>query len=247
MSLLSAINQAPAALLAAMPAAPVDPVLGSRAYRTPGQVPPGAGSVKSWGALTLLCLRVVALCYLIALLPGPLRALVLLFAVFIVISQCSYWLTLSPFMTLTDLCLALTLSGDHRVDAISSFFQPIVFRHALPYALVLSPMVLVPSVSGFRESLALRLLPRLYLLTSNYLLFLYLPERGFHLHPPTSLLRSALSCTFEGLRKYRELRDDRPDFYTPQGPWIGRLPGTEHNSSTGCGVGRFDTRRQGDQ
>ena len=223
MSLLGAMYQgccprANAALLAATLAALVDPVLRFRAYRAPGQAPPGSGIMKIWGTFTLVFLQLMALFYLITLLPGALRALVLLFCVFIIIIQCSYWLTLSQFMTATDLFLALTVSGDHRIEAISSFFQPVVFRYALPYALVLSPMVPIPPVSGFWETLALGLLPLLYLLASDYLLFRCLPERSFHLNPLTSFLRSALSCKFESLRKYRGARDDLPDFHTPQRP-----------------------------
>jgi len=223
MSLVSAISQAPcprvsAALIAATLAVLVDLALRSRAYRTSGQVPPGTGVVKLWGAFTLVFGQLVALFYLTALLPGLLRVLVLLFFLFIIIIQCSYWLTLNQFMTATDLFLALTVSGNHRLEAISSFFQPSVFRYALPYALVLSPLVAVPAQAGFWGTVALSLLPLLYLLGSNYLLFLYLPERSFHLNPLASFLRSALACRFESLRKYRGPRDGLPDAPAPKRP-----------------------------
>jgi len=223
MSLLSTLSQAPcprfvAVLIAAALAVLVDLVLRSRAYRTSGQVPPGTGLVQLAGACTLVFGQLVALFYLTALLPLLLRAPVLLFFLFLIIVQSSYWLTLNQFMTATDLFLALTVSGNHRLEAISSFFQPSVFRYALPYALVLSPLVAVPAFPGFWGALALSLLPLLYLLFSNYLLFLYLPERSFHLNPLTSFLRSALSCRFESRRTYRGPRDDLPEAPTPKRP-----------------------------
>ena len=223
MSLLDVIHQAPhpralTALVAAALAVLIDSILRFRDYRASLPSLPVAGIMKFLGAFTLVFLQVVALFYLIILLPGPLRAAVLLFSVFIVIVQCSYWLTLSQFMTGTDLFLALTVSGDHRIAAILSFFKPLVFLYALPYALVLSVMVFTTSVSAFRETLALSLLPALYLLASNYALFLHVPERSFHLNPLTSFLRAALSCKFENLRKYHGPRDDLPAFQVSQRP-----------------------------
>jgi glucan phosphoethanolaminetransferase (alkaline phosphatase superfamily) len=217
------MNQVPcpragAALLAATLAVLVDTCLRSRANRSAGEPATGTGSWQSRGGLVLVLLQLVALCYLITLLPVPLRALALLLSVFIILVQCSYWLTLSQFMTATDLFLALTVSGDHRLEAVSSFFQPRVFGYALPYALVLSPLVLAPTLSGFWENLALSLLPLWYLVASNYLLFRYLPERSCHLNPLTSLLRAALSCKFESLRKYRGARDDLPPSPLPERP-----------------------------
>ena len=160
----------------------------------------------------------VALFYLITLLPGPLRVAVLLFSAFIIVVQLSYWLTLAQFMTGTDLFLALTVSGDHRVSAILSFFKPLVFLYALPYILVLSLLIFVPSGYAFRETLLLSLLPALFLIASNYLLFLHVPERSFHLNPLTSFLRSALQCKFENLREYHGPRDDLPPFHACQRP-----------------------------
>jgi glucan phosphoethanolaminetransferase (alkaline phosphatase superfamily) len=216
MSLLGTITQTPcprawAALLTATLAVLIDALLRPRASRSPDQLPPGTGTVKTWGGLALVFLQLVALSYLIVLLPGPLRVLALLFCLFLIIIQCSYWLTLSQFMTATDLFLALTVSGDHRLEAIASFFQPVVFSYALPYALALSPLVLVPTLSGFWGTLALSLLPLLYLVASNYLLFLHLPERSCHLNPLTSFLRAALTCQFESRRIYRGPRDGLPD------------------------------------
>ena len=223
MSFLDVIHQAPhpralTALVAAALAVLIDSILRFRDYRASLPTLPVAGIMKFLGVFTLVFLQVVALFYLIILLPGPLRAAVLLFSVFIVIIQCSYWLTLSQFMTGTDLFLALTVSGDHRIAAILSFFKPLVFLYALPYVLVLSVMVFAPPVSAFRETLALSLLPALYLLVSNYTLFLHVPERSFHLNPLTSFLRSALSCKFENHRKYRGPRDDLPTFQVSQRP-----------------------------
>ncbi len=223
MSFLDVIHQAPhpralTALVAAALAVLIDSILRFRDYRASLHSLPVAGIMKFLGAFTLVFLQVVALFYLIILLPGPLRAAVLLFSVFIVIVQCSYWLTLSQFMTGTDLFLALTVSGDHRIAAILSFFKPLVFLYALPYVLVLSVMVFTTSVSAFRETLALSLLPALYLLASNYALFFHVPERSFHLNPLTSFLRAALSCKFENLRKYHGPRDDLPAFQVFQRP-----------------------------
>jgi glucan phosphoethanolaminetransferase (alkaline phosphatase superfamily) len=223
MSLLSILQQAScpratAALLAATLAVLVDPVLRFRAYRAPGLAPGVTGSVQRWGSFALVFSQLVALFYLLALLPGPLRALVLLFFVFLVVVQVAYWLTLSQFMTATDLYLAMTVSGDHRVQAILSFFKPLVLMYALPYALVLAPIALAPSLPGFWETVALSLLPLLYLGVSNYFLFLHLPERSCHLNPLTSFLRTALACRFESLRSYHGPRDVLPDSPTPKRP-----------------------------
>jgi glucan phosphoethanolaminetransferase (alkaline phosphatase superfamily) len=174
--------------------------------------------MKLLRTFTLVFLQVMALFYLITLLPGPLRTFALIFSAFIIIIQLSYWRTLSQFMTATDLLLALTVSGNHRIEAILSFFKPLVFLYALPYILVLSVLSFVPSVSAFPETLALSLLPALYLIASNYALFLHVPERSFHLNPLTSFLRSALACKFEHLQKYHGPRDDLPSFHAPQRP-----------------------------
>jgi len=220
MSFLSAITQTPypratIALSAAMLAVLFDAMVRFRDYRTLLQV---AGILKFLGTFTLVFLQVVTFFYLITLLPGPLRAIVVLFSAFIVIVQLSFWLTLSQYMTATDLFLALTVSGKHRVEAITSFFRPLVFWYALPYVLVLSVLFFVPSVSAFWETVALSILPVLYLLASNYALFLHVPERSFHLNPLTSFLRSALSCMFENLHTYHGPRDDLPIYHDAQRP-----------------------------
>ena len=210
--------RAMAALLAATLAVLIDPFFRFSDYRALLHVLPAAGTVEFSGALTLVFLQVVALFYLILLLPRILRAGVLLLCAFVVVVQFSYWLTLSRFMTGTDLFLILTVGGDHRTEAVSSFFQPLVFLYALPCVLVLSALIPVPPVSNFRKALALSLLPALYLLVSNYALFLYVPERSFHLNPLTSFLRSTLHCEFESLRKYQGPRDDLPAFQASRRP-----------------------------
>jgi glucan phosphoethanolaminetransferase (alkaline phosphatase superfamily) len=207
-----------AALLAATLAVFIDPFLRFSDYRALLHGLPAAGTVMFSGALVLVFLQVVALFYLILLLPRILRAAALILLVFVVVVQFSYWLTLSRFMTATDLFLVLTVGGDHRGEAVASFFQPLVFLHALPYILVLSALILVPPRSDFRKALALGLLPVLYLLASNYALFLYVPERSFHLNPLTSFLRSTLHCELENLRKYQGPRDDLPTFQASQRP-----------------------------
>ena len=223
MHLLSAITQAPypramTALVAATLALLIDLILRFRDYRALLNSLSVAGIMKFLGTFMLVFLQVVALYYLITLLPGPLRAVVLLFFAFVVVIQLSYWLTLSQFMTGTDLFLALTVSGDHRVAAILSFFKPLVFLYALPYILVLSVLIFVPPGYAIRETLLLSLLPALFLLASNYALFRHVPERSFHLNPLTSFLRSALQCKFESLRKYRGPRDDLPLFHASHRP-----------------------------
>jgi glucan phosphoethanolaminetransferase (alkaline phosphatase superfamily) len=121
-------------------------------------------------------------------------------------------------MTGTDLFLSVTVSGDHRIEAILSFFKPLVLLYALPYALVLSVLTLAPPVSAFPMTLALSFLPALYLLVSNYVLFLHVPERSFHLNPLTSLLRAILQCAFENHYHYHGPRDDLPPFHASQRP-----------------------------
>jgi lipid A ethanolaminephosphotransferase len=207
-----------AALLAATLAVLIDPVLRFNEYRALLHMLPVAGTMKFSVALMLVYLQVVALFYLILLLPRIIRSGALLLCVFIVVVQFSYWLTLSQFMTATDLFLGMSVGGDHRAEAVSSFFQPLVFLYALPNVLVLSALIPVPPVSNFRKALALSLLPALFLLASNYTLFLHVPERSFHLNPLTSFLRSTLHHEFENLREYQGPRDDLPPFHAVQRP-----------------------------
>ena len=206
------------ALLAAALAVLIDPIFRFSDYRALLQVFPVAGTMKFSGTLTLVFLQVVALFYLILLLPRSLRTVALLLSVLVVVVQFSYWLTLSQFMTGTDLFLALTVGGENRTDAISSFFQPHVFLYALPYVLVLSTLMIAPPVSAFRKALVLSLLPVLFLVASNYALFFYVPERSFHLNPLTSFLRATLHYEFENLRAYHGPRDDLPPLHASQRP-----------------------------
>jgi lipid A ethanolaminephosphotransferase len=220
---LGAIPQTPysraaTALLAATVAVLIDLIFRFSDYRDLLHLLPVAGTTKFWGALTLAFLQVVALFYLILLLPRILRTVALLLSVFVAVLQFSYWQTLSQFMTGTDVFLGLTVSGEHRIEAVSSFFEPLVFLYALPYVLVLTTLILVPLRSTFRESLALSLLPAFYLLASNYALFLHVPERNFHLNPLTSFLRSTLHYEFETLRQYHGPRDELPTFHPSQRP-----------------------------
>jgi lipid A ethanolaminephosphotransferase len=210
-------------LVAATLAVIIDLVLRFRDYRKLVHLISVAGIMKFLGTITLVFLQVVALFYLITLLPGPVRLVVLLFSAFVILIQLSYWLTLSQFMTGTDLFLAVTVSGDHRVAAILSFFKPRVVLYTLPYMLILSVlMILVPPIDrpvlALRETFALSALPVVYLLVSNYVLFLHVPERSFHLNPLTSFVRSALHCKFENFREYHGPRDDLPPFSISQRP-----------------------------
>jgi glucan phosphoethanolaminetransferase (alkaline phosphatase superfamily) len=223
---LRAITQAPypramTALVVATLAVLIDPIFRFGDYRVLLDSLSVVGTMKFSGALTLVFLQVVALFYLITLLPRPLRTVALLPAIFVVVLQSSYWQTLARFMTGTDVFLAVTVGGDHRTEAVSSFFKPLAFLHALPYVLALSvviPVPPVPPVSAFRKTLALSLLPALYLLASNYALFLHVPERSFHLNPLTSFLRSTLHYAFANLREYHGPRDDLPLFRISQRP-----------------------------
>ena len=206
------------ALLAATLAVLIDLMVRSGAYRDLLLLLPAGGIMKLSAGLALAFLQMVALFYLIVLLPGIFRPAAILFSSFVIVVQCSYWLTLKQFMTGTDLLLALTVSGENRLDAISSFFQPLVFLYALPYVLVLSALLFVRPVSTFRKKLALSLLPVLFLLASNYALFLYAPERSFHLNPLTSFVRLTLHYELENLRAYHGPRDELPPFHVSQRP-----------------------------
>jgi glucan phosphoethanolaminetransferase (alkaline phosphatase superfamily) len=206
------------ALLAATLAVLIDPIFRFSDYHALLHLLPVAGTLMFSCTLTLVFLQVVALFYLILLLPRILRTAALLFLVFVVVVQFSYWLTLSQFMTGTDLFLALTVGGDNRIEAVSSFFKPVVILYALPSVVILSALILIPPVSAFRKAIALSLLPALYLLASNYALFLHVPERSFHLNPLTSFLRSTLHYEFENLREYHGPRDDLPLFHASQRP-----------------------------
>ena len=206
------------ALVAATLAVLIDLIFRFRDYRALLHSLPVVGTMKFSGALTLVFLQVIVLFYLIILLPRPLRAVALLLSVFVVVLQFSYWHTLARFMTGTDVFLALTVGGDNRTEAVSSFLNPLVFLYALPYVLVLSTLVLVPPVSTFPKTLVLGLLPALYLLASNYALFLHVPERGFHLNPLTSFLRATLQYEFETLHEYHGPRDELPVFHASRRP-----------------------------
>jgi glucan phosphoethanolaminetransferase (alkaline phosphatase superfamily) len=216
---LHSITQAPydraiTALVAAMLAVLIDPIFRFSDYRTL----PLAGTMQFSGVFALVFLQVVALFYLITLLPRILRIVVLLLSAFVIVVQFSYWQTLSQFMTGTDLFLALTVGGDNRLEAVTSFFKPLTFLYALPYVLVLSTLILVPLKPTFRKTLIFSLLPALYLLASNYVLFLHVPEHSFHVNPLTSFLRSTLHYEFENLLEYHGPRDDLPTFHASQRP-----------------------------
>jgi hypothetical protein len=126
------------ALLIATLAVLIDSIVRFSDYRALLDLLPVVGTMKFSGALTLVFLQVVALFYLIILLPRPLRAVTLLLSAFVAVLQFSYWQTLAQFMTGTDVFLALTVGGNHRAEAISSFFKPLAFLYALPYILILS-------------------------------------------------------------------------------------------------------------
>ena len=220
---LNSITQAPypramSALVAATLAVLIDLIFRFRDYHALLHSLPVVGTMKFSVVLTLVFLQVVALFYLITLLPRPLRTVALFLSVFFIILQFSYWQTLAQFMTGTDVFLALTVGGDYRTEAVSSFFKPLIFLYAFPYVLVLSTLIYVPTVSAFRKTLALSLLPLLDLLASNYALFLHVPERSFHLNPLISFVRSTLHYEFENLREYHGPRDDLPPFHATQRP-----------------------------
>lgn len=219
-----ALAQAPypravTALVVATLAVLIDSALRFRDYRVLLNSRSFAGTMKLLSTFTLVFLQVVALIYLFTLLPGVLRAIILIFSAFIIIIQLSYWRTLSQFMTGTDLYLAVTVSGDHRVEAILSFFKPLVLVYALPYVLlILSALILAPPVSGIGMTITLSIVPALYLLVSNYIIFHHTPERSFHLNPLTSFLRALLHCRFESRRAYHGPRDELPAFHVTQRP-----------------------------
>jgi len=220
---LRAITQAPypravTALLAATLAVLIDPIFRFSDYRDQLHLLPVVGAMRFSGTLTLVFLQVVGLFYLILLLPRILRTPAILLSVFVIVVQFAFRLTLSRFMTGTDLFLALTVGGDTREEAVLSFLNPLIFLYALPYALVLSTLILVPIRSTFRKSLALSLLPAIYVLASNYALFLHVSERNFHLNPLTSFVRSIFQYEFETLCEYRGPRDDLPTFFPSQRP-----------------------------
>lgn len=223
MPLLNTITQGPyprvmIALITALLAIIIDGVVRYAEYRELLSFRSVVDFVKSLGTFLLVFLQVTALFYLIILMPVPLRTLFLLFCAFITVIQLSYWRTLSQFMTATDLFLALTVSGNHRVAAILSFFKPLVFLYVFPYLFVLSLLFFAPKVTVFWQSLTFSLLPLSFLFVSNLVLFLHVPERKFHLNPLTSFLRSALSCMFENRRTYCGPRDDLPGFPDPTRP-----------------------------
>lgn len=221
--LLNAITQAPRsramiAVVTATLALLADLICRPREYRQLRKSFSDLGIMKFSGAFMMVFLQMVALLYLMTLLPGVLRAAALLVSAFLVIVQLSYWRTLSQFMTGTDLYLAVTVSGNHRIEAILSFSKRLVLLYALPYVLVLAGPTLAPSVSSLRMALALSILPSLYLAVSNYVLFHHVPERNFHLNPLTSFLRAVLHCAFENLRAYHGPRDALPPCRASQRP-----------------------------
>ena len=136
LDLLNAVSQAPrsramTALVTAVLALLIDLICRFREYRTLLKSFSAVGIVKFSGTFTLVFLQMVSLFYLITLLPGPLRVASLLLSAFLIVIQLSYWRTLSQFMTGTDLYLSVTVSGNHRIEAILSFFKPLVLMYAL--------------------------------------------------------------------------------------------------------------------
>ena len=103
----STYSRAITALLVAMLAVLIDSIFRFNDYRALLHWLPVAGTMKFSYALTLAFLQVVALFYLVLLLPIILRTVVLLLSIFIIVVQLSYWLTLSQFMTSTDVFLDL--------------------------------------------------------------------------------------------------------------------------------------------
>ncbi len=207
-----------AALLAAALAVLIDLIFRFSSYRDLLHFFSGLGAMKFSVTLTLVFLQMVALLYLLLLLPRLLRPVVVLLSVFVIIVQFSYWLTLNQFITSTDLFLILNVSADNLEGATSSFFKPLILWYTLPYTIVLFALIFVPVRSTFRKSLALSLLPVLYLLVSNYALFLYAAEGNFHVNPLTSLLRTALHHEFETLCEYHGPREALPALKTSQRP-----------------------------
>ncbi len=207
-----------AALLAAALAVLIDLIFRFSSYRDLLHLLSGVGALKFSGTLTLVFLQLVALLYLLLLLPRLLRPVIVLLSVFVMIVQFSYWLTLNQFITSSDLFLILNVSADNLEGAISSFFKPLILWYTLPYTIILFALIFIPVRSTFRKSLALSLLPALYLLVSNYALFLYAAEGNFHLNPLTSLLRTALHYEFETLREYRGPREALPGLNASQRP-----------------------------
>lgn len=206
------------ALLAATLAVLIDVIWRFSDYRNLLHLNPVSGTLKFSASLTLVFLQVVAFFYLLLLLPRILRTIAVVLSVLVVIVQGSYWLTLSQFMTSTDILLALTVGGENRADAITSFFQPRVLLFTLPYVIVLSALILVPFRSTFRKSLSLSLLPALFLLASNYALFHLVPERSFHLNPLSSFLRAAVHYELENLGAYHGARDELPSYHASKRP-----------------------------
>ena len=78
------------ALVAATLAVLIDPIFRFSDYRALLDLLPVLGTMKFLGALTLAFLQVVALFYLILLLPRILRTAALLLSVFVVVVQFSY-------------------------------------------------------------------------------------------------------------------------------------------------------------
>ena len=111
------------ALVTATLAVLIDPIFRFSEHRALLHLLPVVGPMKFSGALTLVFLQVIALFYLILLLPRIPRTVALLLSVFVVVVQFSYWLTLSQFMTGTDLYLVLTVGVDTLKEAVLSFLR----------------------------------------------------------------------------------------------------------------------------
>lgn len=205
-------------VLAATIAVLIDSVFRFSDYRALMHLLPGIGILKFSGALSLAFLQVVAVFYLFSLLPRLLGIVALLLSFLVGILQFSYWHTLDQFMTATDVLLALTVGGDHRIEAILSFFAPRVILYTIPYMLILFILIILPPACIVRKSIVFSILPVLFLTASNYALFLHVPERGFHLNPLTSFVRSAFHYEYENLHAYEGPRDRLPGFHASQRP-----------------------------
>ncbi len=188
------------------------------AYQSLFKLLPLVGYIKFYGALLMAFLQSAAVLFVIVQFPKIVRIPVILVAVLIVLVQMSYFLAQGRYMTSIDLFNALTVGRDQVEGAIASFFDPVVSLYAVPYLFFLFVLLAVPYKFHPRKHLATIPMVALFLVVSNYVFFVKLQEKYFHLNPLASFIRAAFYCQFRSMLEYHGPRDELPEVQATERP-----------------------------
>lgn len=168
------------------------------------------GWVKFLAALSVSWLQAVAVYYLIVRLPRRVRMILAPLLTVVVIVQLTFWRSVRTYMLSTEWFLALTVGEEHVLGAIVSFFDPMAFLIAVPFALVFAWIAGVPSRPWTFRTAAAAVGAIGFLLASNYLFYIRVDEKQFVTDPITSMVRSISSYEFRRAVEYYGPRDEVP-------------------------------------